>query len=68
MQICSASIEFTDEMKKHFQERIRDDIYGVSEQFVDDLMNILEKYKTDRIIFDDLPEALVSENTPLSSL
>lgn len=34
--------EMTDDMKNDFRKRVRDGIDGVSEKFIDDVLNILE--------------------------
>lgn len=42
-------------------EGIRQDIYGVSEQFVDEFQDILEKYYNDQMIISYILESVVSE-------
>lgn len=50
---------YSDEQRNELEKLIRENIYGVGEQFVADSMGILDKYRNDSYI-NDLPGNLVS--------
>lgn len=52
-QICLTK-ELSDDDRIQIEKSIRDGIYGVSQQFMDDFMEICEKYRHDPLIFQPL--------------
>lgn len=62
IKICS-SIELSDEDINNEVKRLRDSIYGVSDQFVDDVKAILDKFRNYSMIIEWLPESLVSKTS-----
>lgn len=59
-------MEFSDDDIRKLVKGIRDHIYGVSDQFMDDVKVIYDKFRNIMMIPDDMTYCLVSE-TPRSN-
>lgn len=58
--MCSAADELTDEDKNDVRKGFHDDLHA-SNQFIDDIMVIFEKFRNDSDVSDCLAEKLVSK-------